>query len=257
MSRARQIRRHPFAVAVMHSRRRCRIPSAAHRSFPGARRDQWRGQGSRRVDPMVVRFVRDETAEVAAEDASTLNELPAPPRQLLDRHGARVLDPATSTAVPGRPAPRTTVYRPGAFLIPNRYLRDQETLAAINRVLARIGLYAEPADRGGDSKEAARARQLEDLPVRALLHVREDSDPVVVDCWKAVQLLRRRVGGRPAGDRRRRSSRGSPSSTCCSARRCSAGCRGRPAASAARPGRPAGSARAAPTGAPAAPTGSR
>jgi hypothetical protein len=146
---------------------------------------------------MVVRFVRDETAEVAAEDASTVNELAAPPRQLLDRHGARVLDPATSTAVPGRPAPRTTVYRPGAFLIPNRYLRDQETLAAINRVLARIGLYAEPADRGGDTEEATRARQLEDLPVRALLHVREDSDPVVVDCWKAVQLLR----GASAGEK--------------------------------------------------------
>jgi hypothetical protein len=108
---------------------------------------------------------------------------------LLDRHGARVLDPATSTAVPGRPAPRTTVYRPGVFLLPNRYLRDQEILDSINRVLARIGIYAAPADRG-DSKETARARRLEDLPVRALLHVREDSDPVVVDCWKAVQLLR-------------------------------------------------------------------
>ncbi|MFJ1766612.1 S8 family peptidase [Amycolatopsis sp. NPDC088138] len=138
---------------------------------------------------MVVRFVRDEGSGAAKEDIGTLNELPAPPRQLLDRHGARVLDPATSTAVPGRPAPRTTVYRPGVFLLPNRYLRDQETLASINRVLGRIGIYAEPADRG-DSKETARARQLEDLPVRALLKVREDSDPVVVDCWKAVQLLR-------------------------------------------------------------------
>ena len=138
---------------------------------------------------MVVRFVRDEGLSAAKEDVGTLNELPAPPRQLLDRHGARVLDPATSTAVPGRPAPRTTVYRPGVFLLPNRYLRDQEILDSINRVLARIGIYAAPADRG-DSKETARARQLEDLPVRALLHVREDSDPVVVDCWKAVQLLR-------------------------------------------------------------------
>jgi hypothetical protein len=143
---------------------------------------------------MVVRFVRDETVEVAAEDASTFNELPAPPKQLLDRHGARVLDPATSTAVPGRPAPRTTVYRPGVFLIPNRYLRDQEAMAAINRVLARIGLYAEPAD-GGDSEAGVRARQLSDLPVRALLHVREDVDPVVIDCWKAVQLLRSASSG--------------------------------------------------------------
>lgn len=139
---------------------------------------------------MVVRFVRDEGSRAPKEDPGTLNELPAPPRQLLDRHGARVLDPATSTAVPGRPVPRTTVYRPGVFLMPNRYLHDQGTLDAVNGVLARIGIYAEPADRGGDTKASARARQLEDLPVRALLHVREDSDPVVVDCWKAVQLLR-------------------------------------------------------------------
>ncbi|MEV6831457.1 S8/S53 family peptidase [Amycolatopsis sp. NPDC051102] len=142
---------------------------------------------------MVVKFVRDETAETAAEDASTLNELPTPPKQLLDRHGARVLDPATAVVAAGQPAPRTTVYRPGVFLLPQRYLRDPETLSAINRVLARIGLYAAPA--GGDSKELARSRQLDDLPVRATLHVREDADPVVVDCWKALQLLRSAASG--------------------------------------------------------------
>lgn len=140
---------------------------------------------------MVVKFVRDETAE-AAEDASTLNQLPVPPRQLLDRHGARVLDPATAVVVAGQPVPRTTVYRPGAFLLPERYLRDQETLAAINRVLARIGIYAAPADRG-DGEE--RVRESGDLPVRALLHVREDAEPVVVDCWKALQLLRSAASG--------------------------------------------------------------
>ncbi len=144
---------------------------------------------------MVVRFVRDETAEAAAEDASTLNELPVPPRQLLDRHGARVLDPATAVVAAGQPAPRTTVYRPGVFLIPQRYLRDQRTLAAINGVLARIGLYAAPAGRGGGTKETARHQQLDELPVRALLHVREGTDPVVVDCWKALQLLRSAAGG--------------------------------------------------------------
>ncbi|WP_410615598.1 S8 family serine peptidase [Amycolatopsis sp. lyj-109] len=144
---------------------------------------------------MVVRFERDETAEAAVEDASTLNELPAPPRQLLDRHGARVLDPATAVVAAGQPAPRTTVYRPGAFLVPQRYLRDQQTLAAINRVLARIGLFATAAGRDGDTKEAARVRQLDDLPVRALLRVREDADPVIVDCWKALQLLRSAASG--------------------------------------------------------------
>lgn len=143
---------------------------------------------------MVVRFVRDETAETAVEDASTLNELPAPPRQLLDRHGARVLDPATAVVAAGQPAPRTTVYRPGVFLLPQRYLRDQGTLASINRVLARIGVEAVPADRG-DYQEYDRVRQLDDLPVRALLRVREDTEPVVVDCWRALQLLRSAASG--------------------------------------------------------------
>ncbi|WP_206785383.1 S8 family serine peptidase [Amycolatopsis sp. MtRt-6] len=137
---------------------------------------------------MVVRFVRDETAEAAVEDASTLNQLPAPPRQLLDRHGARVLDPATAVVAAGQPAPRTTVYRPGVFLVPQRYLRDQQTLGAIDDVLARIGLYADPVVV--DTAEVARVRQLDDLPVRVALRVREDADPVVVDCWKAIQLLK-------------------------------------------------------------------
>ncbi|KDN20385.1 S8 family serine peptidase [Amycolatopsis rifamycinica] len=150
---------------------------------------------------MVVRFVRDETAEAAVEDAGTLNELPAPPRQLLDRHGARVLDPATAVVAAGQPAPRTTVYRPGVFLVPQRYVREQQTLLTINDVLARIGLQATPA--GGDTKETARARQLDDLPVRVLLHVREGADPAVVDCWKALQLLRSAgLGERPQLDPR-------------------------------------------------------
>jgi hypothetical protein len=144
---------------------------------------------------MVVKFMRTETAEVPAEDESTRNELPTPPRQVLDRHGARVLDPATAVLAAGQPVPRTTVYRPGVFLLPSQYARDPETLAAINGVLARIGIYAEPADRGGDTKDLARVRQLEDVPVRALLRVRDDSDPVVVDCWKALQLLRSAAAG--------------------------------------------------------------
>jgi len=144
---------------------------------------------------MVVKFVRDETAEAAVEDASTLNELPTPPRQVLDRHGARVLDPATAVVAAGQPVPRTTVYRPGVFLLPNKYARDPEAMAAVNGVLARIGLSAEPVRPGGGSKDFARAQQLDDLPVRALLRVREDSDPVVVDCWKALQLLRAAASG--------------------------------------------------------------
>ncbi|WP_410593200.1 S8 family peptidase [Amycolatopsis sp. lyj-23] len=148
---------------------------------------------------MVVRFLRDETAEAATEDASTLNELPAPPRQVLDRHGARVLDPATAVAGAGRPAPRTTVYRPGVFLIPQKYLRDEQTLAAINDVLARIGVHATPSGRDGGKD--ARHEHLDELPVRALLRVREDADPVAVDCWKALQLLRSAASGeRPVLD---------------------------------------------------------
>jgi hypothetical protein len=156
---------------------------------------------------MVVKFVRDDGKGPAAEDVSTLNVLPSPPRQLLDRHGARVLDPATAVVAAGRSVPRTTVYRQSVLLIPARYLQDPATLRAINDVLARIGLYAQPAEpvggggdtkggdsKGGDSKgavsSAAAPGQLADLPLRATLHVRDDSQPVIVDAWLALQYLR-------------------------------------------------------------------
>lgn len=141
---------------------------------------------------MVVKFVRDESRGPAAEDVGTLNVLPTPSRQLLDRHGARVLDPATAFNVSGRPAPRSTVFRPGVLLIPNKYLQDPAALEAINRVLAEVAMIAVPAEQRGDGGETRQARQAQfpDLPLRATLHLRQDAKPNVVDAWKAVQYLR-------------------------------------------------------------------
>ena len=143
---------------------------------------------------MVVRFVRDEGKGPAPEDPGTVNALPVPPRELLDRHGARLLDPLIATVAPDRPAPRTTVYRPGVLLIPARYLYDPATLEAINDVLAKAGLVAVPAQTRGDGGEtslaAAQLPDLPDLPLRALLRVRSESDPVVVDSWRGLQYLR-------------------------------------------------------------------
>lgn len=146
---------------------------------------------------MVVKFVRDEGKGPAPEDAGTVNVLPTPSRQLLDRHGARVLDPATAFAIGGRPAPRSTIFRPGVLLIPSKYLEDPAVLEAINRVLAEVAMFAVPADQrdGGGESQARAAAQFPDLPLRATLHLREDAKPNVVDAWKAVQYLRNAAQG--------------------------------------------------------------
>ncbi len=140
---------------------------------------------------MVVKFVREESKGPGVEDAGTVNVLPQPSRQLLERHGARVLDPATAFGVPGRPAPRSTVFRPGVLLIPSKYLQDQAALEAINDVLRDVDMVAVPAERaGGGETRQARQAEFPDLPLRATLHLREGAKPNVVDAWKAVQYLR-------------------------------------------------------------------
>jgi hypothetical protein len=40
----------------------------------------------------------------------------------LERHGALMLDPGTAAAIPGWPAPRPTVYRARALLVPGDLL---------------------------------------------------------------------------------------------------------------------------------------
>ena len=58
---------------------------------------------------------RSQTAAHAEDSAPGLISLPA---EVLQRHGARVLDPDTAVAVAGLPPPRSTVYRARTLLVP-------------------------------------------------------------------------------------------------------------------------------------------
>jgi hypothetical protein len=147
---------------------------------------------------MVVKFSsRGPGKEPSPEDASTVNALPPVSQRLLDRHSARLLSPSEAVAAPGWPSPRATVYRAGVLLIPNDILLNKETFAAIQRVLARVGLEAVTPGQGGES-ENPRAFQLDRLPRPVALRVRADAEPTVVDSWTALQYLRTASNGESA-----------------------------------------------------------
>ncbi|MET0134288.1 MAG: S8 family serine peptidase [Kibdelosporangium sp.] len=107
------------------------------------------------------------------------------PQHLLERHGARVLNPVNAlvSAAPFT-APRSTVYRTGALLIPNEVLLRQENIRSINDVLERIDLEMVPP-RGESFERFSR------LPRPVPLRVREKANgPTQVDSWLALQELR-------------------------------------------------------------------
>jgi Subtilase family len=113
------------------------------------------------------------------------------PFALLQRHGARVLDPSAAAAITpgtgapagwGRP-PRSTVYRARTLLIPADLLRRRDTVEAINAALAPVGMAI---------AFAAQERPLAVLPdlPRVVVLVPTGPLPVTVDAWTALQSLR-------------------------------------------------------------------
>src|SRR6266851_4070213 len=72
------------------------------------------------------------------------------PTALLQRHSARVLHPADAAAVPGWPAPRSTVYRARTLMVPGDLLQEP-TFAVMNRALARVGMRMIPPEPDGDT----------------------------------------------------------------------------------------------------------
>jgi hypothetical protein len=137
-----------------------------------------------------------EPDESPAEDASAPG-LTCLPAALLQRHGARVLDPVLAAAVPGEPAPRPTVYRANTLLVPRNLMATERM--EINRVLARAGMAlvgpgedTAATDGSGQSRHGDVFAQ---LPRRAVLAPAAPADgtaalPVVVDAWVALQALR-------------------------------------------------------------------
>jgi subtilisin family serine protease len=125
---------------------------------------------------------------------------------VLQRHGARVLDPGKAAVVAqprsagqeAPPPPRPTVYRARTLLVPDDLLRNPGFIAAINSILERVGMMVvapteateEDLDAGIGRGEAEILRALRELPRPAVLAPRPgDPVPVVIDAWIALQAL--------------------------------------------------------------------
>src|SRR5215472_3629475 len=148
-------------------------------------------------EPNVKCFIqpRRDNGKHEQPEAETADGLAALPEPLLLRHGAVVLDPATAVAIPGWPAPRSTVYRARTLLVPDDLVHGRLS-DVINEVLAQVGMrlvarrLPEDVDREGFG---ARLRQR--LPRPSLLTPLAPQDgaippPTVIDAWVALQTLR-------------------------------------------------------------------
>ena len=188
---------------------------------------------------------RSHDAGTPADTGDGLIRLPA---EVLQRHGARTLDPDTAVSVPGFPPPRSTVYRSRSLLVPAN-LQHTDKLATYNQVLSGVGMKLRPGPAGHDAGHGHSdvARRMAAIPRPVVLSAAEDSGtPVTVDAWVALQALRAAAApaapDQPActgwsGTRWTRS----PWSTCSSARPSPAARSGRapaasPPARAAEPG---------------------
>jgi len=119
------------------------------------------------------------------------------PAALLERHGARVLDPGRAGMVDGYPRPRATVYRAMTLLVPDDLLRDADFIAAVNEVLRLVGMELVPpgddrdADLDSDRADQEVLNALRRLPRPAnLVPLAGYRRAVDIDAWTALQTLR-------------------------------------------------------------------
>jgi hypothetical protein len=114
------------------------------------------------------------------------------PPEVLQLHGARVLDPETAVAVSGYRPPRSTVYRARTLLVPPE-LQREPTVGLINATLRGVGMKLLPSASGHDTDHGNpdMTRLLAVLPRPAILVATEgEPKPMVVDAWVALQALR-------------------------------------------------------------------
>jgi hypothetical protein len=127
--------------------------------------------------------------------------LPILPDQLLQRHGARVLDPGNAVVAGRGRRPMPTVYRARTLLIPADLTADRAVVEAINAVLAEVGMsivVPEPDLRrprpdgrvGGRAAEVLRRLPRTVVLVPAVPEPGSPVRPVVIDAWTALQALR-------------------------------------------------------------------
>ena len=137
-------------------------------------------------------------------DDAAAPRLTCVPLALLQRHGARLLDPSTAPVIPFQPgapaswsqAPQSTVYRARTLLVPDDLGADRPVVDAINTALAPVGMQLViPAPDRRRLRSTGRAAQvLRRLPRVAVLVAAavpgQPPQPVTVDAWTALQALR-------------------------------------------------------------------
>jgi hypothetical protein len=126
------------------------------------------------------------------DDGDSAPGLISLPPALLQRHGAKLLDPERAVAVHGYPPPRPTVYRARTLLVPGD-LQMPAPVRAINAILARVGITLIPSrpSRDTDRDQTDVDEVLARLPRPAALVPAKDAGvPAVVDAWVALQTLR-------------------------------------------------------------------
>jgi hypothetical protein len=164
------------------------VPTSLFTSVPAP------DEGPRKREPAVKWFFQprpdgDGATHDEDDSAPGLISLPA---ELLQRHGAAVLDPGKAAAVHGYPAPQSTVYRVRTLLVPGDQLQDSQLVMALNGVLSGVHMMLIPPEPDEDMAGDGDVMEvLQQLPRPAVLVPAEDATvPVVVDAWVALQALR-------------------------------------------------------------------
>jgi len=132
------------------------------------------------------------------DDADAAVGLISLPTALLERHGARTLNPDHAAALPRQERVRPTVYRYRTLLVPGHLLADTAFVDIVNAALARAGMQlrvpdpAQDDDLRGVRRPVAEAlRQLPRVAVLTAVPPADDpTRPVVIDAWVALQTLR-------------------------------------------------------------------
>jgi Subtilase family len=140
---------------------------------------------------------RSESRQQAGNYAPGLLDLPD---ELLQRHGALVLDPGRAERLSGDVPPRHTVYRANTLLVPGDVLQMADFAKNAGTILAKIGLrlvtpggQRSPVPGRDDRQVFALLRRLPRTVVLAPLP--DFERPVVVDAWYALQTLRTNATG--------------------------------------------------------------
>jgi hypothetical protein len=113
------------------------------------------------------------------------------PQRVLDRHGARILDPATALVAPGDDPPRSTVYRWGVLLVSDDVARDLFAVDAITQALAEIGLRLELSPDGPRPTSRDDDHPTDSNLMRTVVLEAVDGfdKPLRFDAWYALQHL--------------------------------------------------------------------